>query len=315
MTISSLFSEIKRQTGTVIIFNAGDVPPEQTITLPVREGSLAEILNGALPYSQYAWQRVGSFIVVRTLPINTPIPVSQPTREEFESDVAEYTRRNIEAPEDEIVTRYDTIRTEIPHSGLFSYPEREFIPVQTYRPEQTYFSRQTPPIFAVKTNLLWWAARGTFNLGGEIGLGKRTSLEFSGGINRWNLKGDDENNKKLTHWILKPEFRYWLCERFNGHFLGLHAIYAQYNVGDMEVPLLFEKEYRYEGIAYGGGINYGYHLPLSKRWGLELTAGVGVARMDYTQLDCPKCGSEVGDVKKTWFGPTELGVKLIFMIR
>ncbi len=316
MTMAEFFSEVRRQTGTIVIFDAGNVPPKRRITLPTGDHTVVELLNRALPEDIYVWRTVGTYVVVQTLPAPLSPTVAGPTQEEFERDVAEYTRRNLGRQGGEVVIQYDTIRTGIPHNGVFNYPGSEFTPVHTDRISQTSFSRNTPPMFAVKTNLVWWAARGTLNIGGEIGLGKRTSLEIMGGINRWNLRGSDENNKKLTHWVVKPEFRYWLCERFNGHFFGLHALYGQYNVGGVEVPLLFEKEYRYEGnAAYGGGINYGYHLPFAKRWGVEFTAGVGVMRLDYTRSDCLKCGSEIGKQSKTYFGPTELGVKLIFMIK
>lgn len=68
---------------------------------------------------------------------------------------------------------------------------------------------------AVKTNLLYWAT-STPNIGFEFGLGKRTTLDLVGGYNPWTLNKDD--NKKIKHWMVMPEFRYWLCERFNGHF-------------------------------------------------------------------------------------------------
>lgn len=261
---------------------------------------------------------VGGYIVVRTISAQSLPAVGippQPTLEEFERDVQEYTRRNLSGSEVETVVRYDTVRIEKPHSGIFDYPAREFTPAQTGTLIHTPFSRNTPPFLAVKTNLVWWAAKGTLNIGGEVGLGKRTSLELSGGNNRWNLRGSDENNKKLTHWIIKPEFRYWLCERFNGHFFGLHGFYGQYNVGGYDIPLLFEKEYRYEGDVWAVGINYGYHLALAKRWGLEFTAGVGMAWLNYVKSECPKCGDEIGETGKTYYGPTELGVKVVFMIK
>ena len=81
---------------------------------------------------------------------------------------------------------------------------------------------------AVKTNLLYDATT-TMNLGLEIGLGKKWSLDLSGNYNPW--KFDDET--RLRHWGVQPELRYWLCEKFNGHFLGLHGHYAKYNVGGM----------------------------------------------------------------------------------
>ena len=76
---------------------------------------------------------------------------------------------------------------------------------------------------AVKTNLLYDATT-TMNLGLEIGLGKKWSLDLSGNYNPW--KFDDET--RLRHWGVQPELRYWLCEKFNGHFLGLHGHYAKY---------------------------------------------------------------------------------------
>ena len=80
---------------------------------------------------------------------------------------------------------------------------------------------------AVKTNLLYWAT-STPNIGFEFGLGKRTTLDLVGGYNPWTLNKDD--NKKIKHWMVMPEFRYWLCERFNGHFFGIHTGFAEYNI-------------------------------------------------------------------------------------
>jgi hypothetical protein len=317
MMLSELFGEIKRQTGTVVVFDAGNVVPENRVTLPTGEIALTELLNGALPKSKYAWRKIGTYVVVRTLgkPSAVDAVAPQPSQEEFERDVAEYTRRNLGKADDHVVVRYDTIRNITPHDGRFEYPGREFTPVVGSRETETSLGRTTPPILAVKTNLAWWAARGTLNIGGEVGLGKRTSIELSAGLNRWTLKGSNENNRKLAHWIIKPEFRYWFCERFSGHFLGVHALYGQYNVGGLTVPLLFDKKFRYEGWAAGAGINYGYHLPLAKRWGLEFTLGIGAARLDYKKSDCLKCGEVIGRETKTYFGPTEMGVKVVFLIR
>ena len=89
---------------------------------------------------------------------------------------------------------------------------------------------------AVKTNLLYWSST-TPNLSLEFGLGKRTTLDLTGAYNPWTLNKD--KNKKIKHWMVMPEFRYWLCERYNGHFLGkrwnleatigLGYIYTQYD--------------------------------------------------------------------------------------
>ena len=65
---------------------------------------------------------------------------------------------------------------------------------------------------ALKTNLLYWSST-TPNLGMEFGLGKHSTFNIAGGYNPWTL--DKDSNKKLKHWMVMPEYRYWLCERFN----------------------------------------------------------------------------------------------------
>lgn len=168
---------------------------------------------------------------------------------------------------------------------------------------------------ALKTNLLYGAVTLTPNLGLEVGLGKRTSLDLRAGYNPWNLKGSSDNNKKLVHLLAQPEFRWWTCERFNGHFFGVHGLFSHYNVGGHKIPLLFEREYRYEGYAYGGGISYGYHLMLSPRWGVEFNVGAGYARLDYDKFACEKCGDKLASASKDYFGPTKAGITLVFIIK
>lgn len=169
----------------------------------------------------------------------------------------------------------------------------------------------------IKTNLLYGGYALTPNLGVEIGLGRRTTLDISGGYNWFNLDGDRNNNKKLVHWMVQPEFRYFLCEKFNGHFFGVHALYSQYNIGGHNLPMLFGNgaaDYRHEGWAAGAGLSYGYQLMLGRSWNLEFNIGVGYAQLRYDKYLCPKCGDKVGTETKHYFGPTKAGVSLIWII-
>ena len=88
-----------------------------------------------------------------------------------------------------------------------------------------------------------------------------------------------------------------------------------YNVGGYDIPLLFKKDFRYEGYAIGAGISYGYHLMLHKRWGLEFNIGVGAAYMNYKKFDCVKCADKYKKEDKVYFGPTRAGVTLIYVIK
>lgn len=170
---------------------------------------------------------------------------------------------------------------------------------------------------AVKTNLLY-GATATPNLGVEIGLGKRTSLDISGGYNPWNLDGSRNDNRKIVHWLVQPEFRYWTCSRLSGHFFGLHAIAGQFNIGGMELPMLLgkgSKDFRHEGWTAGAGITYGYHWVLAPRWSLEFAVGAGYMRMQYDVYDCPHCGYFKERKKRDYFGPTKAAINLIFIIK
>lgn len=164
------------------------------------------------------------------------------------------------------------------------------------------------PEFAVKTNALYWATTTT-NLSFEVALSKKYTLDVLGTYNPWEFS----NNKKLKHWLVQPELRYWLCERFNGHFFGLHAHYAEFNVGG--IKQLGMEHYRYQGNLYGGGISYGYHWILNKRWSIEATIGAGYAHIDYDKYKCEKCGTKIKEDNKNYWGPTRVGLSLVYIIK
>ncbi|MEG0656589.1 MAG: DUF3575 domain-containing protein, partial [Mucinivorans sp.] len=157
----------------------------------------------------------------------------------------------------------------------------------------------------IKTNLLYAGATFTPNLGVEVALGKRITLEMMAGFNPWNVKGSATSNKKLAHWLVQPELRYWLCERFNGHFFGVHGLGGQFNVAGHSLLNMIDPKYRYEGYGVGAGLTYGYQFVLGKRWNLELSVGAGYVRLKYDQYECVQCGNQVAHDKiHNYFGPT-----------
>lgn len=169
----------------------------------------------------------------------------------------------------------------------------------------------------LKTNLLYGAITLTPNLGVEIGISQRSTLELSGGYNPWNLNNKTNDNKKLVHWLGELEYRYWLCQKFNGHFWGVHALGSQYNISKHKLPLLFGKgsqEYRHEGWTVGGGLSYGYQFILGKSWNLELNIGVGYARLKYDKYECRTCGEKIGTESRNYLGPTKAGISLIYIL-
>ena len=164
--------------------------------------------------------------------------------------------------------------------------------------------------FGVKTNALY-AATATPNIGMEAALGERWTFELEGGYNPWTL--DADNNTKVKHWLVSPELRYWFCESFQGHFIGVNSIYTMFNIG--AIPSTSLENTRIQGWAAGAGLTYGYAFPIARRWNMELTLGYGVWYTEYDQYESRKCGLFQQEIQKWALGPTALGVSFIYMIK
>ena len=177
---------------------------------------------------------------------------------------------------------------------------------------------------AVKTNTLYWATT-TPNIGFEFALADRWTFEIAGGWNPWTF--DAEKNAKAKHYLVTPEIRYWFCESFNGHFIGINGNYTQFNVGGILVPEAFYKvssngiflddlqHSRSEGWAVGAGITYGYAWPISRRWNMEFTLGLGVWYSEYDNYESRPCGLFHGSNISKVIGPTDLGISFIYLIK
>ncbi|MDR0332994.1 MAG: DUF3575 domain-containing protein [Dysgonamonadaceae bacterium] len=168
----------------------------------------------------------------------------------------------------------------------------------------------TPPKWVIKSNLLY-GATGTFNLGVEFRTGARTSLDLPFSWNPWEFS----DTRQWRHLLAQPEFRFWTRETFRGHFFGLHGHYAYYNVGGLPEPFSTHMQnHRFEGWLAGAGLSYGYRWNFNHRWAMEATIGAGYAYLSYDKYECGDCGAHLGEVAKNYFGPTKVGLSLIYGI-
>lgn len=184
------------------------------------------------------------------------------------------------------------------HTYVLTQPNRE---AKSYRPK-----------VAVKTNLLYLATT-TPNVALEFGLAPRWTFNVAVGVNPWDL-----NDRKggIRHALIQPEARYWFCNAFERHFVGIHGIYGRYQVVDVKIPLVKDiRGERYDGWGVGAGIAYGYHLPVAPRWAFEFSVGAGYVYFDYKEYNCGDCDSYKGKADKHYIGPTKATVSLVFMIR
>lgn len=176
----------------------------------------------------------------------------------------------------------------------------------------------------LKTNAIYMATT-TPNLGLEFALSDRWTLELEGGYNPWTF--DVDNNVKAKHYLVSPELRYWFCEAFNGHFIGVNGNFTQFNLGGVHILNAFYPteskgifldeplNSRLEGWAAGAGLTYGYAYPISRRWNMELTLGVGYWYTEYDKYETKVCGLFQESGIKQVFGPTSLGISFIYLIK
>ena len=184
---------------------------------------------------------------------------------------------------------------------------------QTEQSQQSLQMRQTKQV-GIKTNVLYWATT-TPNLGLEMTVGNKHTVQMFFGLNPWKQSGGDQS--RLRHWMVMPEYRYWFNQNFNGWFLGAHALGGQYNIGGVKFPFGLLKElrnHRYEGWYVGGGITAGKQWNLSKHWNLEASLGLGYIHTAYDKYNCGTCGEKLKSAHKNYVGPTKVALSLIYLI-
>lgn len=179
------------------------------------------------------------------------------------------------------------------------------------------FGTATAQKVALKTNLLQDALLDP-NIGVEIGLAPKWTLDVTGQLNAWKI-GDGHRWK---HWLVQPEARYWFCERFAGHFLGFHALGGQYNfsrLGNKITNFLGSDlskltDQRYQGWGVGAGVAYGYAWPVAKHWSVEAEIGVGWIYTRFDSYPCQKCGSKIDRNRvHNYVGPTKAALNIVYL--
>lgn len=155
------------------------------------------------------------------------------------------------------------------------------------------------------------------NLGVEVGLAPKWTLDVSGQGNLWTLSHD----RRWKHWLLQPELRYWFCDRFAGHFLGMHIHGGQYNIGGFNGRLNLLgtdarklRDSRYQGWFLGAGVAYGYAWMLGVHWNLEAEIGIGYSYTRYDRYPCAKCGTKLEDNHPhNYVGVTKAAINLVYV--
>lgn len=155
---------------------------------------------------------------------------------------------------------------------------------------------------ALKANVPF-AAVAIQNLALEVQCHEHISVDFPV---MWSISDLDPKHAVRT-FALQPEGRWWTGTVGKGHFFGLHAHVAWFN-------LKWEED-RYQSQKrplMGAGISYGYKLPISEHWGAEFNIGAGYANMKYNTYYNIENGAKIDTRIRNYWGITRLGLSLVY---
>lgn len=173
-----------------------------------------------------------------------------------------------------------------------------FIPASVFMTIGCFCGYAQNPV-AVKTNVLYDAFANA-NLGAEVRLDSRWSLDLSADYNGWKLS----HGRQWKHWLLQPEVRWWTAESMRGHFLAAHLLGGEFNTT--------LRGARRQGWGIGAGVGYGYSWRFHSNWGLEGEIAVGYVRYSYDKYPCSQCGRKIASRSRDYAGPTKAAVNLVY---
>lgn len=273
------------------------------------EGSLTSIkqLRGGVPYRyllRHVFPAVRASRVILTYSLEEepiaeaepqPLPVSQTDTIAETAPIEEE-----EEPEEE-------------HIVVVADPEEDETRADTLAAES-----RKPFYMDVRTNMLY-DVLALPNIGAEFYLGKNISL----GAN-W-LYG---------WWSRRPAHRYWRAyggevfarrwfgrkanaKPLTGHHIG---IYGQLYTYDFQFGRKGEMGGKpcgslWDQCLWAAGVEYGYSLPLGKRFNMDFSLGVGYTQgkyQEYKRID--DCNVWQRTKMRKYFGPTKLEISLVWLI-
>lgn len=155
---------------------------------------------------------------------------------------------------------------------------------------------------ALKSNIPFQAL-SMHNLAVEVQVHKQVTVDFPV---MWSVS-DIEREHAVRGIAFQPEGRWWLKKAGTGHFFGIHAHAAWFNLKWEDTRYQTDKR-----PLLGAGISYGYKLPLSAHWGAEFNIGAGYANMKYDTFYNVENGAQLDTRIRHYWGITRVGISLVY---
>lgn len=175
-----------------------------------------------------------------------------------------------------------------------------------------------PFYMAGKTNLVYDALLVP-NIGLEFYLGRNWSIGADWMYSWWS------KNSRHRYWriygggiTLRRWFGRAASEKpLTGHHIGVYGLAGTYDIEFGGTGYMGGKpgDNMFARMSYGGGIEYGYSLPLTRRLNMDFTIGLGYLGGKYYKYK-PYEGHYVWLETKNrhYFGPTKIEVSLVWLI-
>lgn len=159
---------------------------------------------------------------------------------------------------------------------------------------------------AVNTNIAGWAALAP-NLGVDLCMNEYSSVEaifYKSATKCWF--------KDIDFMSLQLGYRYWFSRTpLNNFFVGATVTPTKY---EMQT-----KNFIHDGYALPFGVNIGYCLPLSDRWNIEISYGIGATYLYEDLLPRTTATAEnllPNETKRDFLlTPSNLGINISYVIK
>ena len=170
-------------------------------------------------------------------------------------------------------------------------------------------SKDAKVFLAFKTNMLYDLAM-TPNVGVEFHLGRNWSLGANWAYAwwkhdpkafYWRLYGGEINIRKYFGKASKTR-------ALSGHHLGIYGQGLTYDLELGNAGILSE-------LSYGGGLEYGYSVPVARTLNIDFSIGAGYLGGEYKVYDPIDDHYVWRETRQRhWFGPTKAEISLVWLI-
>ena len=171
-------------------------------------------------------------------------------------------------------------------------------------------AKKKPFYIAAKTNLLYDAALVP-NIGVELYLGKQWTVSADWFYNWWYSDSRHYYWQGYGGYLGVRKYFGSKSEEnpFTGHHVGLYGLMMTYDVE------WGNRGYQMPDWGFGGGLEYGYSMPIARRLNLDFSLGIGYQDGTYKEY-LPLDGHYVWQSthKRHWIGPTKAEISLKWLI-